>query len=63
MSATTERSADWMWKIMEEATEELRKRPAWEVEMLRNAPRMYPSLRQDEAPIEIETPTVPPIAR
>ena len=48
MSTAAERNADWMWKNMQEATDELLKRPAWEIEMLRNAPRMYPSIRPKE---------------
>ena len=45
MSVAAKRSADWMWESMQEASEELRKKPDWAIEMLRNAPRMYPSIR------------------
>lgn len=45
MRTAAGRSASWMWEIMQEAADELQQRPEWEVEMLRNAPRMYPSIR------------------
>ncbi len=50
MNTTAERSPNWMWEIMQEATEELQKWPAWKIEMLQNAPRMYPSMRPKEDP-------------
>lgn len=45
--STSSENADWMWEIMKEAREELKKRPSWDIELLRNAPRMYPSISDE----------------
>lgn len=52
MSDVKAASAEWMWEIMKEARDQLAKRPAWDLEMMRSAPRMYPSLREKEGPAE-----------
>lgn len=48
MSTSAEHKGAWMFEMMQEVAEEFSKRPAWEVELLRNAPRMYPGLRAVE---------------
>ena len=46
--STENKDAQWMWNIMNEAKESFEKLPEWLKESLRNASRMYPSLKEEK---------------
>lgn len=39
---------NWMWEIMEECKKKVESYPKWLIDSLRDAPRMYPSIRKKE---------------